>query len=207
MANRCGCNDTYNGNCNCSEPIDLLTAIAVGPTGATGATGADGADGEAVWYDTAGTPVQSIINVITEQTLNTYIIDNTPTVALGNGDVLYLEAFFIVMGASPNNREVRIKLGGITLVSYIFPGGSLPAGFYSIELHVELHKVSNTSQICTSWVDIYGSPDTIIHSTINTIAVNFVNDVTVETTCICSVAAAAGNVNNIYFMIKRAKHI
>lgn len=201
----CGCNDTYNGNCNCSESVELLTAIAVGPTGATGATGANGVDGEAVWYNTMGVPKLNTVG--TEEVLNTYTIDNTPTVALGNGDVLYLEGLFVIKGGAVADREVRIRLDGTTLASYIVLGGSTPVLFYSVELHVALFKISNTSQTAVVWVHLYGSPDTIIHTGVIALAKNFTVDLVTDTTSICSGAFAAGDISNVYFLIKRAKHV
>ena len=213
MANGCGCNDSYNGNCNCSDPVELLTAIATGPTGATGATGAAGVDGASIWYNNIGVPIGSLVSGA-YQDLDTYTIDNTPTIKLGNGDVLRIKALFRVKGVI-TNRMVGIYLGTTLLAECSLLPYAFGLGLYGIiELYVELHKESNIIQWWTFSGVRGGSPPTLVYNgafepyIVRQSMEDFSNDLDIRTVCRCYGPGVMGNdVYSDYLLIEQVKHI
>lgn len=76
----CGSNNTYTGNCGCSDPIEL---ICTGPTGPTGPAGSNGADGSCVLYNLENAVIYATAPKMSE-TLLTIPIDNSTPITVGS---------------------------------------------------------------------------------------------------------------------------
>lgn len=156
MAECKNCGNGYTGNCNCSDPIEL---VSTGPAGATGATGAPGTDGTSILFSNIAAYNATI--GVTGETLFTYVLDNTPTQVLPTaGDFIKIKgrmSFYDTV----NSRacDVVVNIGAYAIV---LPRTQVYNTAYAyIDFDITIKKITNILG-GVMWVADYGLGQTYI---------------------------------------------